>query len=207
MALIHEKIAAIMADLEPIGKKQKNQQQGFNFRGIDDVMNALYPILTKHSVFVAPEVLNVETTDRQTKSGGTMTSTVAQVKYTFYAADGSSVSAITLGEGRDSGDKSSPKAMAIAFKYALFQVFCIPTEEMRQSDPDRYTPEESVKLEPRKPEQVPPCAKCGSAIVDVTMNGRVIKAASTARITLEKYGMPLCAECAVKAKENREVAI
>ena len=39
----------------------------------------------------------------------------------------------------DSGDKATNKAMAIAMKYALFQVFCIPTEEMK--DPDAETPE------------------------------------------------------------------
>ena len=40
----------------------------------------------------------------------------------------------------DSGDKATNKAMAIAFKYACFQVFCIPTEEMK--DPDGETPEQ-----------------------------------------------------------------
>ena len=43
----------------------------------------------------------------------------------------------------DSGDKATNKAMAIAMKYALFQVFCIPTDEMK--DPDAETPDEIVK--------------------------------------------------------------
>jgi hypothetical protein len=66
---------------------------------------------------------------------------ICTIKYTFYAEDGSSVSATVIGEGMDSGDKATNKAMSIAFKYACFQVFCIPTEEMK--DPDADTPEES----------------------------------------------------------------
>ena len=48
----------------------------------------------------------------------------------------------------DSGDKATNKAMAIAFKYACFQVFCIPTEEMKEQDPDAKTPEPSVQKKP-----------------------------------------------------------
>ena len=51
--------------------------------------------------------------------------------------------AVTIGEGMDSGDKATNKAMAIAFKYACFQVFCIPTEEM--NDPDSESPEAQPK--------------------------------------------------------------
>jgi hypothetical protein len=49
----------------------------------------------------------------------------------------------------DSADKSSNKAMAVAFKYACFQVFCIPTEEMAKDDPDAYSPEESTASVPQ----------------------------------------------------------
>ena len=45
----------------------------------------------------------------------------------------------------DTADKATNKAMAIAFKYACFQVFCIPTEERKEQDPDAETPEPSVQ--------------------------------------------------------------
>lgn len=64
---------------------------------------------------------------------------ICKIKYTFFAEDGSSVYAIVIGEGMDTGDKATNKAMSIAFKYACFQVFCIPTEEMQ--DPDAERPE------------------------------------------------------------------
>jgi len=136
---IFQAIASVMGEIGVIGKNKKNQQQGFMFRGIDDVMNALHPALIKHNVFIVPEVLDVSREERATKSGGAMTVSVYKIKYTFYTDDGSSVSATTIGEAMDSGDKGSNKAMAIAFKYACFQVFCIPTEEM--ADPDADSPE------------------------------------------------------------------
>lgn len=141
MSKIFTAINEIMKELGPIGKNQTNKVQGFKYRGIDDVMNALQPLLATHGVFVVPEVLEQTREDRQTNKGGNLIYSVCKIKYTFYAEDGTNVSATVIGEGMDSGDKATNKAMAIAFKYACFQVFCIPTEEMK--DPDADTPEPS----------------------------------------------------------------
>lgn len=138
---IYKAIGEIQRELDAIGKNKKNQQQGFNFRGIDDVYNALHPLLAKHGVFTVPEVLEDRSEDRQTKNGGQLIYRILRMKYTFYAVDGSSVSAVVIGEGMDSGDKASNKAMSIAHKYAFFQVFSIPTEEVAASDPDNYSHE------------------------------------------------------------------
>lgn len=142
---IYESITKIMSEVPAIGKEKTNLQQKFKYRGIDDVMNALQPLLAKHKVFIAPEVLEQTREERDTKSGGTLIYSICKIKYTFYAEDGSSIVATTIGEGMDSGDKATNKAMAIAMKYALFQVFCIPTEEMK--DPDAETPPE---IKPKK---------------------------------------------------------
>ena len=131
---IYESILAVMSDVGVIGKNTKNTQQGFMFRGIDAVMNALQPAMLKNHIFVVPEVLDQTREERQTAKGGTLIYSILKMRYTFYAEDGSNISAVIIGEGMDSGDKASNKAMSIAFKYACFQVFCIPTEEMK--DPD-----------------------------------------------------------------------
>lgn len=65
---------------------------------------------------------------------------VCKMKYRFFAVDGSYVDAVVVGEGMDSGDKATNKAMSVAFKYACFQTFCIPTENLID-DPDADTPE------------------------------------------------------------------
>ncbi len=140
--MIYANIAAIMGEIGSIGKNQKNAQQGFMYRGIDDVMNTLNPLFAKYSVFCVPEVLDKTREERTTQKGAHMIYTTLTVRYTFYALDGSFVTAQVVGEGMDSGDKSANKALAVAMKYAMFQTFCIPTEEM--VDPDAETPPPSL---------------------------------------------------------------
>ncbi len=139
---IHERMISILGDLPAIGKNQKNQQQGFMFRGHDDVLNALNPLLAKHGVFVVPNVLERETAQRQTKSGSTMFEVNLHVQFTFYGESGDSVFCSTWGEGTDSGDKATNKAMTMAFKNALNQSFSISTVENK--DADAETPPEST---------------------------------------------------------------
>lgn len=148
MKTIYQTINEVMAEVGAIGKTSKNTQQGFMFRGIDSVMNALYPAFTKHHLFIVPEILEQTREERTTKNGSALIYSICKVKYTFYAEDGSSVEAVVIGEGMDSGDKATNKAMSIAFKYACFQVFCIPTEEM--VDPDQECHEVTPKAKAQR---------------------------------------------------------
>lgn len=140
---IFESINKVMEDIGAISKSSKNQTQGFMYRGIDAVMNALQPALIKNKVFIVPEVLEERREERTNAKGTTLIYSVAKVKYRFYAEDGSFIESTVIGEGMDSGDKSMNKAMSIAFKYCAFQCFCIPTEEM--VDPDAETHELAKK--------------------------------------------------------------
>ncbi len=141
---IYQAIRDVMNDVGALGKNRKNQQQGFMYRGVDDVMNALQPAFIKHNLFVIPEVLEQTREERTTTKGAQLLYSILKVKFTFYADDGSHISATVIGEGMDSADKASNKAMSVAFKYACFQVFCIPTEEM--VDPDAETPPSSKPI-------------------------------------------------------------
>lgn len=149
---IYESITKIMEEVPAIGKNKTNKTQGFKFRGIDDVMNVLQPLLSKNKVFIVPEILEQTREERTTSKGGTLIYSICKIKYKFFAEDGTFIEAITIGEGMDSGDKATNKAMAIAMKYALFQVFCIPTEEMK--DPDSESPEENQKKEEAELEEL-----------------------------------------------------
>lgn len=122
-----------MGELDAIEKKRKNPQ-GYFFRGIDDVTMAMKPILSKHGVFFTPSVQSQIREERLSKGGGALIYTVLSVEFTFYAEDGSSVKAVTVGEAMDSGDKSANKAMSAALKYALLETFCIPTEEDKDTE-------------------------------------------------------------------------
>lgn len=131
---IYSAMTGVMNDMVAVAKSSTNQQQGFKYRSIDSAYNALQPILAKNGIFNTPEVLEKWREERTNAKGTILAFTILRMKYTFYADDGSSVSCIVEGEGMDSGDKSSNKAMAIAHKYALMQTFCVPTEIT--DDPD-----------------------------------------------------------------------
>lgn len=141
---IHRLIPLIMADVGNIPKSSYNSGQKFHFRGIDSVMEAFQPALIKYGVFYTPEVIEATRSERDSKSGGTLIYTRLRIKYTFYAPDGTTISAIVEGEGMDSGDKSTNKAMSAALKYALLQVFCVPADEADDAD------SENPQLAPRQ---------------------------------------------------------
>lgn len=160
---VYTDIAAVMAELSQkgISKDRKNQQQGYKFRGIDDVYNALSELLSKHKLCILPFCLGRESVERHTKTGSALFYTTVSMKYTIVSAvDGSSVECCTVGEAMDSADKSTNKAMSAAYKYLCLQMFCIPTEG--DNDADATTPEPVVSQRAApKPQQMtpPPAAK------------------------------------------------
>ena len=141
---VYEAIAAITASLSKVGiaKGRKTQQGGgasFSFRGIDDVLNALSPLLAEHKLCIFPRVTNRASVERQTKSGGALFYTTVDAEFDFVSAvDGSKHTAATIGEAMDSGDKSTNKAMSIAYKYAVFLTFCVPIEGTPDADGEVY---------------------------------------------------------------------
>lgn len=141
---IYKQIVKVMEDVGAIGKTDKNEYDKYMFRGIDAVMNALHPAMVKNGIFVIPEVLEHQREERAGKNGTNMMYSLLKVKYTFMADDGSSVEAVVMGEAMDRSDKSTNKAMSAAFKYACFQTFCIPTDEMK--DADAESPEIGEKV-------------------------------------------------------------
>ena len=147
---IFQLIPKIMLEIGAIEKSRKNVQQNYTFRGIDDFYASVQPIFAKYGVFSAPEVLSEAREERQTKSGNNLIYTLLKVRYTLYASDGSSVSAITVGEGMDSGDKSSNKALSSALKYALTQIFCVPTVEPKDVENDSHESSIATKITGRQ---------------------------------------------------------
>ena len=139
-SLIASKMAAVLADTQPVEKNGMNQQQGFKFRSIDDTVASVRKALIKHNVAIVPEVVNSEKSTYQTKSGAVMNVSDVLVNYSFIAEDGSSVVATMAGQASDSGDKAVSKALSMAFKYLCFQTFLCGTD----GDPDAEVAPEAV---------------------------------------------------------------
>lgn len=154
---IYTLMGEAMRKISAVSKDSLNQTQGFKYRGIDAVMNALYPVMSSLGLFIVPEVLEQTREERvsvktynNTEKKTTLLYSILKIKYTMYAPDGSNVSCVVIGEGMDSGDKASNKALAVGLKYACFQMFMIPTEDM--IDPDS----ECHEVEPKAVKQDAP---------------------------------------------------
>lgn len=138
-----------------IAKGRRNEQQGYGFRGIDDVYNALSALLANADLCILPRMLSRSQEERMTAAGKTLFYVVVQADFDFVSArDGSRHTVTMYGEAMDSGDKATNKAMSAAYKYAAMQAFCIPTEGM--VDADATTHEPAPKSAPKPPAPIPP---------------------------------------------------
>jgi len=130
---VYSAIADVTAKLSKSGisKGRKNQSQGYNFRGIDDLYNAVSSVISDARLCILPRVLSRVVTERETQKGGVLFYVVLEVEFDFVSAEDGSrhePPVRVIGEAMDSGDKATNKAMSAAYKYACMQVFCIPTE-------------------------------------------------------------------------------
>lgn len=148
-AMIHEAILQMMEEVGVIGKGEKNANLGYAYRGIEQVYKAIQPLFVKFRVYPTCRVMDMQREQRDTRQGGSLQHSVLSLRYRFTCAvDGSFIETDVIGEGMDSGDKASNKGMSVGYKYAIFQLLCIPTEAV---DPDADNPEPAAKgKEPAK---------------------------------------------------------
>lgn len=131
---IIKQLNQVMEYVGAVHKSERNTHQSFNFRGIDNVVNAVSPALRKHGVVVVPCVNSSEAETLEIGQNRTRMGYVrVNVTYTFYALDGSNIATTVVAESMDSGDKATAKAMSVAFRTALLQTLCLPTDDL---DPD-----------------------------------------------------------------------
>lgn len=135
---IVEALAAVMGEVQAVRKGDRNQQQGYSFRGVDAVVNAVGPALRKHGVVVVPLVEQVDYATVEVGQKRTpMRECTVRVRYVFHGPAGDTIECVSAGEAMDSGDKSTPKAMSVSYRVALLQALCIPTDEP-EVDADAY---------------------------------------------------------------------
>ena len=161
MAEVAKVYAAVAEVTRAIGRVGIGKRSGgglkFAYRSIEDVLAAINPLLREHNLVIYPERIDLEPEQTfNTQRGGIQRLVRATITYRFVSTeDGSSFTAQALGEGMDSSDKASGKAMSYAYKYAMFQTFCIPVVGMPDPDADQDTEIAAapVKSEPAKPSE------------------------------------------------------
>ena len=134
---VYQAIAAVQGELAKVGiaKGRRNQQQGYNFRGIDEVYAALSPLLAKYQLCVIPRCLERTLVEGRTAKGNPLFTVTVRAEFDFVSAeDGSIHTAATYGEAMATADKATNKAMSAAYKYAAFMTFAIPTEGDNDAD-------------------------------------------------------------------------
>lgn len=166
MSEVAKALAAIMGELGPINKDEKNKEQGFSFRSIEAITGAARTLFAKHNLAVIPhEIMSVESSEITARSGAKGFRTIVRVKYLFVSGvDGSQLVAEMVGEAVDYGDKSTSKAVQMAYKYALTEGLMVGSGD----DPDAHTqevghseapPAQTRQRRQRSPQADPPAAE------------------------------------------------
>jgi hypothetical protein len=146
---IYALLSSVMSEVQTVGKTGRNTDQNYSFRGVDAVVNAVGPVLRKHKVLLLPELLDAAYRDVQTSRGKPAREVTVRVKYSFVGPAGDKIEIVVPGESMDNGDKGTAKAMSVAYRIAMLQALCIPTDE---PDPD----EGSFERDNHRPVQVDP---------------------------------------------------
>jgi hypothetical protein len=131
----------VQRDIGAISKDRRaTGGQTFAFRGIEDVMNALHPILVEHGVLIVPDADDAvwEFHERVSSAGNKSVNTQVRqrVAYKLVGPMGDHIEAASMGEGSDFSDKATNKSTSSALKYLLTTLFSIPTQDMEDSDRD-----------------------------------------------------------------------
>lgn len=148
-ALVYQAINAVAAELADggIAKRHRNDEGGYDYRSMEDVLNALAPHLARHKLCVLPRVLE---RDARLVVGGRSQVVTVRAAFDFVSAlDGSRHIVETFGEALDESDKGTSKAMSAAYKSAMLQAFCIPVP---QEDTDATSPRLNGIALPEPPE-------------------------------------------------------
>jgi len=134
---VYTSIAAVACDLagSGIARTRLNGEEHYRYRGIDDVLNRLAPLLARHRLCILPRVLERASCERRDETGTLLASVCLKVAFDIVSARDGSVHVMeAYGEALDHGDKATAKAMSAAYKQAMLLAFCIPVAGNEDAD-------------------------------------------------------------------------
>ena len=137
---VNQTIVLCMREIGAVAKTRQNVTQKYNFRGIDDFLNACHHVMAKHGLTIVPVDMQHELTarDRITDNGkpGYTMHVVNKVRWEAEGPAGDKKHFVTVGEAADTADKATNKSISAAEKYMLISVFKIPTADIAEGDGD-----------------------------------------------------------------------
>jgi len=120
-AEIAKAISGIMAELESLPKDGHNAFSNYEFTTEGMIANTLRPMMAKAGLALVP--FNSEITQSEQINEKMRRVTIAG-RFKLIHSSGESINIEVPGEGMDSLDKSTAKALTQSYKYALLQIFC-----------------------------------------------------------------------------------
>lgn len=145
---IHEKISAVMQDVNSISKDGgvKYGNTNYKYLSAEKTIKIMREELIKHKLVVYPIKQESERTGNITH---------LDITYRLVNVENPEeyIDIVSCGDGMDTADKASGKAMTYAYKYLFWRTFCVPVGD----DPDCISSEqlvEEAEAEARKKEPI-----------------------------------------------------
>ena len=149
MATVYEKIQQVMGSVNYLNKDgfvETGKGKGYKALTDEKVLGAVRPALVSAGLVILPVKMEQQRTDEQVKAydGSTKTNRITDVSVTYRIINVEDpkdyVEVVSAGTGVDTQDKGIGKAMTYAKKYAILNIFLIPSgEDTDQISSDKYT--------------------------------------------------------------------
>lgn len=143
---------AALEQVRAVPKGDVNQGEGFKYRSIDAVMNAVHGALAAHGLAIIPEAAAQTRTEVQSRRGAAGAHLVMEVTFRVIHASGESFTAQVTGEATDYQGRCTSKAYTMALKTLLLQALCIPLvgEDPDGEQVDEVAPGEDPRITCRR---------------------------------------------------------
>jgi len=205
---IFEKMSLITDEVGVVEKKlnvEINKNRSYKAVSERDILDAVKPIEKKYRVYSYPiqrEIIEKDIISKETDYG---TSNQFYLKlgtvYRFVNIDNPEeyLDMTTYGDGIDSGDKASGKAMTYADKYAIMKAYKISTGD----DPDKeVSPEKGYKKKETKPVSKQQAQEQLENMIDYEYQQTLKTSGQNEKELLTHYGVESADELTLKQKQE-----
>lgn len=176
------KLAEIMALVERVPKNGHNTFQNYKYATEADIAAAVRSAMAERNLMLFP---SVQETQWSVLEGKNSKQRLCSMRVRFTIEDGDSGEQRSFemwGEGQDSGDKASYKAITGAEKYALLKLFLIPTGDDPEADSPKPASEKRERAKSKASSYEPSSTAVGGIVRFGDYKGRPMSQLSDAQL-------------------------
>lgn len=167
LAAVKRRIAA-----SGIEKASRNTDQGYDYRGIDDVMDGFAQPLADNEVMVCPGFSKLERRDLTTANGKPYFFWSVTVDLVFLSLkDGSHIRVGPFhGEASDTQDKGTTKVQSVAYRVAMLLTFTCPLGPLADPEASDEVEAAGEKKQAKKPSKIEGLSPSQEKLLDAKLN-------------------------------------